>query len=77
MLCVTAETKAERFVPTDGNNPLHHIERGIVKFCGFEVAPSFVAADIYSLSADERETLLAGFEDWVARHLARAAAPAP
>ena len=77
MLCVTAETKAERFIPTDGNNPLHHIERGIVKFCGFEVAPSFVAADIYSLSADERETLLAGFEDWVARHLARTAAPAP
>src|SRR5947208_11348082 len=39
MLCTTAETKAERFTSTDGSNPLHHIERGILKFCGFEVAP--------------------------------------
>jgi NAD(P)H dehydrogenase (quinone) len=71
MLCVTAETKAERFIPTDGTNPLHHIERGILKFCGFEVAPSFVAADIYDLSADQRGTLLDDFEDWVGTHLGR------
>ena len=71
MLCTTAETKAERFVPTDGNNPLHHIERGILKFCGFKIAPSFVAAEIYDLSDAGRQQLLADFEDWVTAHLAR------
>ena len=65
MLCVTAETKADRFASSDGTNPLHHIERGILKFCGFEVAPSFVAADIYNLTDSQRETLLADFEQWV------------
>jgi NAD(P)H dehydrogenase (quinone) len=70
MLCTTAETKSERFDPTDGRNPLHHIERGILKFCGFEVAPSFVAAQIYDLSDADRRQLLADFEDWVAIHLA-------
>ena len=70
MLCATAETKSERFLPKDGNNPLHHIERGILKFCGFEVAPSFVAADIYDLSDSDRHDLLVEFERWVARYLA-------
>ena len=70
MLCTTAETKAERFEPTDGRNPLHHIERGILKFCGFDVAPSFVAADIYDATDADRRKLLADFEASVARHLA-------
>lgn len=70
MLCTTAETKSERFLPKDGNNPLHHIERGILKFCGFDVAPSFVAADIYTLTDEERGKLLEGFERWVWDHLA-------
>ena len=70
MLCTTAETKSERFVPADGRNPLHHIERGILKFCGFSVAPSFVAADIYDLTDADRHKLLADFEDWIAIHLA-------
>lgn len=74
MLCVTAETKAERFEPSDGTNPLHHIERGILKFCGFAVAPSFVAADIYDLTADQRERLLERFADWVGLHLGTASA---
>ncbi len=72
MLCVTAETKSERFVSKDGNNPLHHIERGILKFCGFEVASSFVAADIYSLPDERRTSLLAEFEDWVESNFAAA-----
>jgi NAD(P)H dehydrogenase (quinone) len=72
MLCTTAETKSERFQPTDGNNPLHHIERGILKFCGFTIAPSFVAADVYALSDAERGRLLADFADWIALHLASA-----
>jgi NAD(P)H dehydrogenase (quinone) len=71
MLCSTAETKPERFLQKDGNNPLHHIERGILKFCGFEVAPSFVAADIYAVSNDHRAKLLTDFESWVERHLAQ------
>ncbi|WP_051531256.1 NAD(P)H-dependent oxidoreductase [Sphingomonas sp. URHD0057] len=70
MLCATAETKSERFAPTDGNNPLHHIERGILKFCGFKVAPSFVAAEIYDLSDDDRRQRLSDFETWIALHLA-------
>jgi len=69
MLCATAETKSERFAPTDGNNPLHHIERGILKFCGFEVAPSFVAANIYDVADADRKKMLLDFEQWVARHL--------
>lgn len=69
MICTTAETKAERFAPTDGNNPLHHIERGILKFCGFEVAPSFVAPDIYSATDAQRRDLLSMFETWVIDHL--------
>ena len=60
----------------DGANPLHHIERGILKFCGFEVAPSFVAADIYNLTDSQREALLADFEQWVGDHLAESAAAA-
>jgi Putative NADPH-quinone reductase (modulator of drug activity B) len=71
MLCTTAETKSERFAPEDGRNPLHHIERGILKFCGFEVAPSFVAADIYDRSEADREKLLADFADFVARHFSK------
>jgi NAD(P)H dehydrogenase (quinone) len=74
MVCATAETKADRFTPTDGRNPLHHIERGILKFCGFDVAPSFVAAEIYDLSEQDRQRLLADFENWVAAHLAGARA---
>src|SRR3954471_15830564 len=74
MVCATAETKADRFTPTDGRNPLHHIERGILKFCGFEVAPSFVAAEIHDLSDADRQRLLADFENWVAAHLAGARA---
>jgi len=74
MLCATAETKSDRFLPTDGNNPLHHIERGILKFCGFRVAPSFVAADIYDVSDAGRSKLLDDFQDWIARHLAADAA---
>jgi NAD(P)H dehydrogenase (quinone) len=70
MLCATAETKSDRFLPSDGNNPLHHIERGILRFCGFQVAPSFVAADIYNVSDADRSKLLDGFQDWIARHLA-------
>lgn len=69
MICTTAETKSERFEPRDGNNPLHHIERGILKFCGFEVVPSFVAADIYLLSDVERKQLLGSVEEHVARYL--------
>lgn len=68
MLCATAETKSERFAPTDGNNPLHHIERGILKFCGFEVAPSFVAANIYEVADSDRRTMLGELEEWVALH---------
>ena len=75
MVCATAETKADRFTPTDGSNPLHHIERGILKFCGFNVAPSFVAAEIYDLSDTDRQRLLDDFEQWVALHLAGAGAP--
>ncbi|MFL6759167.1 NAD(P)H-dependent oxidoreductase [Sphingomonas sp.] len=70
MLCATAETKAERFAAIDGNNPLHHIERGILKFCGFEVARSFVAANIYSASDADRHKLLANFEGLVSQQLA-------
>lgn len=69
MLCATAETKSERFAPTDGNNPLHHIERGILKFCGFEVAPSFVVANIYDVADADRKKMLVDFEQWIARHL--------
>src|SRR4051812_361955 len=69
MVCATAETKSDRFEPTDGNNPLHHIERGILKFCGFNVAPSFVAADIYDLSDDDRRRRLSDFEAWLTLHL--------
>lgn len=69
MLCTTAETKAERFAASDERNPLHHIERGILKYCGFEVAPSFVAADIYSVSDEHREKLLTEFERWVGANL--------
>jgi NAD(P)H dehydrogenase (quinone) len=76
MLCVTAETRADRFASADGANPLHHIERGILKFCGFEVAPSFVAADIYNLTDGQREALLADFEQWVGDHLAGSTAAA-
>lgn len=46
MLSVTAETKAARF--TEASNPLEHIERGMLKFCGFEVLPSFVLAEVHS-----------------------------
>ena len=74
MLCATAETKSERFAPTDGNNPLHHIERGILKFCGFEVAPSFVAANIYEVADSDRRTMLGELEEWVARHFTDQAA---
>jgi NAD(P)H dehydrogenase (quinone) len=70
MVCATAETKSDRFEPTDGNNPLHHIERGILKFCGFHVAPSFVAADIYDLSDEDRRRRLSDFEAWLTKHLA-------
>lgn len=66
MVCATAETKADRFTSTDGRNPLHHIERGMLKFCGFTVAPSFVAAEIYDLSYADRQQRLDDFEDWVA-----------
>jgi NAD(P)H dehydrogenase (quinone) len=73
MICATAETKAARFEPKDGRNPLHHIERGILKFCGFTVAPSFVVSDIYALSDAERGNLLMEFEHHVASGFAGAA----
>jgi len=77
MICATAETKADRFTPTDGRNPLHHIERGILKFCGFEIAPSFVAAEIYELSDADRDRLLDDFEHWVGHHFCAEQQTAP
>jgi NAD(P)H dehydrogenase (quinone) len=73
MVCTTAETKAKRFLAKDGRNPLNHIERGILKFCGLTVAPSFVVSDIYDLSDGDRHKLLSDFEEWVALHLRKPA----
>jgi NAD(P)H dehydrogenase (quinone) len=73
MLTVTAETKAERFLAQGGDNPLHHIERGILKFCGFEVLPAFVVADVYDLGRDGRQARLAELRDHVRRHFRQTA----
>jgi NAD(P)H dehydrogenase (quinone) len=59
MVAVTAETKAERFADPGPGHPLHHIERGMLKFCGFEIMPGFVVADVYALSEAERRRKLA------------------
>ncbi len=58
MLAVVAETKSEKFRAEGAEHPLHHIERGILKFCGFDVLPAFVAADIYALGEEERRERL-------------------
>lgn len=65
MLAVTAETAAKRFQAVGHEHPLHHIERGMLKFCGFEVLPAFVIADIYRLRPNERAERL----DALARHV--------
>lgn len=66
MLAVTAETKRERFAVQDAGHPLHHIERGILKFSGFTVLPSFVAADIHAISETERRQLLVRLQAHIA-----------
>lgn len=68
MLTVTAETKAERFLAAGAENPLHHIERGILGFCGLKVLPAFVVADVYALTQAGREGRLAALGDHVRRH---------
>ena len=58
LLLVTAETKGERFAIEGGAHPLHHIERGMLRFCGFEVLPAFVIADVWKLTQAQRSQRL-------------------
>lgn len=74
MLTVTAETAAERFSAVGGEHPLHHIERGMLKFCGYEVMPAFVVADVYRLTFDQRSKWLDALADHVRRHFGPAVA---
>lgn len=68
MLTVTAETKAERFLAQGPDNPLHHIERGMLKFCGYTVRPAFVVADVYAIGEDGRKAKLAELREHVRTH---------
>jgi NAD(P)H dehydrogenase (quinone) len=65
MLTVTAETKSQRFAAAGAEHPLHHIERGILKFCGFDILPAFVVADVYLLDDETRRQRLADLADHV------------
>ena len=58
MVCVTAETKGEKFASPPDAHPLQHIERGMLKFCGFRVLPAFVVSDVWSLARGAREAKL-------------------
>jgi len=70
MVCVTAETSAEKFaVPADAH-PLQHIERGILKFCGFRVLPAFVIAGVWNISHSERTAKLDELAAHIKRHFA-------
>jgi NAD(P)H dehydrogenase (quinone) len=68
MLLVSAETKSERFASGAPNHPLEHIERGMLKFSGFQVLPAFVAADIHDLAPAERSTTLQNLSQHVRLH---------
>jgi putative NADPH-quinone reductase len=72
MLTVTAETKAQRFAPSGPEHPLHHIERGILKFCGYEVLPSFVIADVYAQTDAQRRHKLVELRRHVRSHFTAA-----
>ena len=72
MVTVTAETKSDRFIATGAEHPLHHIERGILKFCGYDVLPAFVVADVYALDEAERRQQLAALSQHVRGHFATA-----
>jgi NAD(P)H dehydrogenase (quinone) len=58
MVCVTAETKSEKFSSPPDTHPLQHIERGMLKFCGFRILPAFVVSDVWSIGQAERERKL-------------------
>ena len=73
MVTVTAETKSDRFMATGAEHPLHHVERGILKFCGYHVLPAFVIADVYALDEAERRQQLAALSQHVRFHFAMAA----
>ena len=68
MLTVTAETKAERFLAQGADHPLHHIERGMLNFCGYSVRPAFVVADVYAIGAEGRRAKLAELREHVRTH---------
>jgi NAD(P)H dehydrogenase (quinone) len=73
MITVTAETKGERFRSEGEAHPLHHIERGMLKFSGYTILPSFVVSDVYSIGAEERRERLKQLQDHVRIHFGQAA----
>ena len=75
MLTVTAETKSERFAATGAEHPLHHIERGILKFCGFDILPAFVVADVYDLTDAQRRQKLTELAHHVGKYFNCSAQP--
>ena len=69
MLALTAETKSSRFT-SDADYPiLESIERGVLKYCGLNVMPRFVAAEILSMTDEERREILSAFALHLDRHL--------
>ncbi len=56
LLVITAETKRARFseVARRSHDVLYSIEEGVLRYVGFKVVPAFVAAEIYTISDEER-----------------------
>ena len=78
MLCLTAETKARRFAADAGYPILEHVEGGMLRYCGLNVLPRFVAPEILSVSAGQREQVLTDFAAHLQLHLsARQQPPLP
>lgn len=68
MLCVSAEADGEKFAVAPEAHPLRHIEQGILKFCGFRVLPSFIAAEVWSITPAERAAKLRALEAHIEQH---------
>ena len=69
MLAITAETRASRFEPGAANPILDPIETGILRYCGLDVLPAFVAPELQSIGDAARRRHLEDYAGHLRTHL--------
>lgn len=68
MLCLTAETKVERFEGDGAAKLLDHMQRGTLSYCGLRVLPHFAVPEVLTIGDGARAQALDDFAMHLAHH---------